>query len=144
MWHFCCLSSQMAAISRVYHLWRRRSPHHIKGWPRDRRLYSRYRGPCILFRFRGQGLSYVRTFANVLTFSGEHRLVDVGAMDERTSNVSSLTTHRATFRGDAIERDGTCVMTGDLAYNCDACHILPHAKGNDVRLYESPIVAFSF
>jgi hypothetical protein len=36
-----------------------------------------------------------------------------------------------------IERDGTCVITAEVASNCAASHMIPHAKGSDVRPYES-------
>lgn len=65
---------------------------------------------------------------------GEARLVDVDAVDDRTSDASYLTTRRRGFRTNVIERDGTCVITGDIDRNCIACHILPHAKGSDYIL----------
>jgi len=33
-----------------------------------------------------------------------------------------------------MRRDVTCVVTGDVAENCDASHCLPHMRGDDVRL----------
>jgi hypothetical protein len=33
------------------------------------------------------------------------------------------------------ERDGTCVVTGESAEDCDASHCLPHAKGDELRSY---------
>jgi hypothetical protein len=82
------------------------------------------------------------------TFSAEARLVDVDALDDRTSDgniseMSRMTTRREVFRTNVIERDGTCVITGDIALNCNACHILPHAKGNDVRPCEFSIATLS-
>ena len=58
---------------------------------------------------------------------------DVDALDDRTSDASALSERRADFRARVIDRDQTCVITGDAAYNSIACHILPHAKGSDVR-----------
>ncbi|KAF8692316.1 hypothetical protein AX14_002594 [Amanita brunnescens Koide BX004] len=52
-------------------------------------------------------------------------------MDDRTSNTSNLTTRRNDFRTNLIERDGICVISDDIASNCDGCHIIPHAKGSD-------------
>lgn len=77
-----------------------------------------------------------------MTFSGEAHLVDVDAADDRTSNVSSLSTCRWDFTTDVIERDRTCVMSDDIVENCDACHILPHAKGSTVRPYDSSYSGF--
>ncbi|KAJ7085821.1 hypothetical protein B0H15DRAFT_846503 [Mycena belliarum] len=59
--------------------------------------------------------------------------IDVNAIDDRTSDASGcdLTRRRAHFRDDVIDRDGTCIITGDAPLNCTACHILPHAKGDN-------------
>ena len=65
-----------------------------------------------------------------MLFSEEPCFADVDAIDDRTSNASELSDRRVGFRESIVERDGTCVCTGDLAENCDACHILPHSKGN--------------
>ena len=74
----------------------------------------------------------LRSFLILLSFSGEPRLADVDATDNRTSNASALSTGRAHFRQKLIERDGTCVLTGDRPLNCDAYHFLPHSKGDTV------------
>jgi hypothetical protein len=71
----------------------------------------------------------------LLTLSGKARLVDADLMDDRTSNASNLTARRNDFATNVIERDGACVITDELASNCAACHIIPHAKGSDVRPY---------
>ena len=75
----------------------------------------------------------LRSPLTLLTFSGEPRLADVNAIDNRTSNASELSTGRADFGQKLIERDGTCVLTGDRPFYCDACHFLPHSKGDTVR-----------
>ncbi|KAF8815106.1 hypothetical protein BYT27DRAFT_7199581 [Phlegmacium glaucopus] len=62
---------------------------------------------------------------------GQPRLADVDLIDDRTSNASNLSICRADFRSRIIERDGTCVCTGELPRDCNACHIIPHSKGND-------------
>ncbi|KAJ7764268.1 hypothetical protein B0H16DRAFT_1526560 [Mycena metata] len=56
--------------------------------------------------------------------------MDVVALDDRTSNASDLTARRADFRSNVIDRDGTCIVSGDAALNCTPCHILPHIKGD--------------
>ena len=84
-----------------------------------------------------------KTSLTLLTFSDEPRLVDVAAVDDRTSDASVLSTRRSEFRANVIERDGTCVLTGNPARQCIACHIIPHAKGSNVRPYESSIATFS-
>ncbi|KIL59038.1 hypothetical protein M378DRAFT_15139 [Amanita muscaria Koide BX008] len=74
---------------------------------------------------------------------GEARLVDVDAMDDRTSDArwddsysdeSYLTNRRRDFSESVVARDGTCVITGDIEQNCIACHILPHSKGSNYIL----------
>jgi hypothetical protein len=32
-----------------------------------------------------------------------------------------------------MERDGFCVITQEYAEDCDAAHLIPSSKGNDVR-----------
>ena len=78
----------------------------------------------------------------LLTFSGEPRLVDVDAADDRTSTASNLTICRRDFRDNVIERDGTCVITDDIEDYCTACHILPHGKGSNVRPYQPSMATF--
>ena len=36
------------------------------------------------------------------------------------------------------DRDQRCVGTGDDDELCDAAHIIPHSKGNEVRQISSP------
>ena len=60
-------------------------------------------------------------------------LLDPDLMDDRTSlDGSQMSTARGDFAQRVKGRDGTCVMTGDADYPV-ACHIIPHAKGHEVR-----------
>ncbi|KAF8798393.1 hypothetical protein BYT27DRAFT_7018030, partial [Phlegmacium glaucopus] len=62
----------------------------------------------------------------------EPRLVDVQAVKDRVSDAWSHThTSQEDFRAALIERDGTCVVTGESAVDCDASHCLPHSKGDE-------------
>ena len=75
-------------------------------------------------------------------------------MDDRTSvisiledhlDASSISTLQANFREEVIARDKTCMMTGASApKGIDACHIIPHAKGNQVRSINVPWDHFKF
>jgi hypothetical protein len=61
-------------------------------------------------------------------------LLDPDLMDDRTSDLdlsASISTHQADFAHRVTDRDGTCLMTGTPS-NFQACHIIPHAKGNQV------------
>ncbi|KIL55307.1 hypothetical protein M378DRAFT_188679 [Amanita muscaria Koide BX008] len=61
-------------------------------------------------------------------------LLDPDLMDDRTSDSSAISTRRADFAQRVTDRDGshgTCLMTGATT-NFQACHIIPHAKGNQV------------
>ncbi|KAF8347189.1 hypothetical protein F5887DRAFT_882206, partial [Amanita rubescens] len=49
----------------------------------------------------------------------ESRLVDVNAVDDRTSTASHLTTSRRDFKTNVVERDGTCVITDETIRNCE-------------------------
>jgi len=60
-------------------------------------------------------------------------LLDPGGIDDRTSDALTISTSRAGFRRRISERDGTCVMTGSPDEYCEASHIIPHAKGDQVR-----------
>ena len=58
--------------------------------------------------------------------------VDVDGLDHlTTSEVTTLSP--AGFRGNIVERDGTSVITGYRKEFCDACRLIPHSKGNQVR-----------
>jgi hypothetical protein len=80
----------------------------------------------------------LRSFPTLLlTFSAEPCFADVDAIDNRTSSASDFSTGRADFRRKLITRDATCVLTGDPPQFCDAYHIIPHSKGDDVRFLGS-------
>jgi hypothetical protein len=68
-----------------------------------------------------------------MSFLDPPRLVDVDAIDDRTSDASELSDRRADFRDRIVDRDGTCVSTGEQVELCIACHIIPHSKGDNVR-----------
>jgi hypothetical protein len=56
-----------------------------------------------------------------------------GSNDQITS--SSLTDHHYNFREDVIHRDGLfCVITQHPAEHCDATHLIPRSKGDEVKL----------
>jgi len=78
-----------------------------------------------------------RSPLTLLTFSGEPRFVDVDAMDDRTSIPSDFSIRRTGFRDALIERDETCVFSSDPPRFCQACHLIPHSKGNSVRFHGS-------
>ena len=58
-------------------------------------------------------------------------------MDDRESNISS--TRANIFRKDVRDRDQRCVGTGDDDELCDAAHIIPHSKGDEVRQIFLPV-----
>lgn len=60
------------------------------------------------------------------------RLLDPDLMDDRTSFDTAYTTRRAAFQQRVLDRDVICILNGS-AENVQACHIVPHAKGNEVR-----------
>lgn len=58
--------------------------------------------------------------------------VDYNVLDDRIGS-SVQTERRRDLRRDVIERDGPfCVITGELATDSDACHIIPRSKGREV------------
>jgi hypothetical protein len=58
-------------------------------------------------------------------------LLDPDLVDDRTSDSSAISIRRADFAQGVTDCDGTCLMTGATS-NFQACHIIPHAKGNQV------------
>ncbi|KAJ7710835.1 hypothetical protein B0H17DRAFT_863091, partial [Mycena rosella] len=67
--------------------------------------------------------------------------IDVNAIDDRTSDAKRFNS-TPRFRDDVINRDGTCIITGDAPLNCTVCHILPHAKGDNVFQYVRSLMDF--
>ena len=64
---------------------------------------------------------------------GPMNFVDVDGLNHLKS--SQVTTpSRVGFRDNIVERDGSSVVTGLEQEFCDACHLIPHSKGNEVRL----------
>jgi hypothetical protein len=58
--------------------------------------------------------------------------IDPVLANPRTVTTSWTTSRRANFCDDVQERDGSCVVTGDIPRYCDAAHLLPHSKGDTV------------
>jgi hypothetical protein len=56
-------------------------------------------------------------------------------MDDRTSDASanSMAGSQEDFRSTLIDLDGTCIVTGDIAEDCEASRCLPHSKGDQVH-----------
>jgi hypothetical protein len=74
---------------------------------------------------------YYRPFGN--PSSGDCVFVDnEGLNDQLTSTVQ--TPRRSRFRADVIRRDGpACVVTHDSEQVCDAVHLIPRSKSDEVR-----------
>lgn len=54
------------------------------------------------------------------------------AMDDRSSYASTDSYRQADFRQNIINRDRVCVMTSQPVHSCQACHIIPHSRGDEV------------
>ena len=52
-------------------------------------------------------------------------------MGRTTITSSDATSRMPYFHSGVVERDGACVLTGIESY-CDAVHLLPHSKGDEV------------
>jgi hypothetical protein len=63
---------------------------------------------------------------------GPISFIDVDGLNHLKSS-QVTTSSRAGFRNDIVERDGSCVITGFREHFCDACHLIPHSKGDEVR-----------
>ena len=73
---------------------------------------------------------YVRLFT-MNTSSESCIFVDHHGLDEKITT-TTLTPRRHAFRDDALQRDAFCVATGEPAQFCDATHLAPKSKGDDV------------
>ena len=61
--------------------------------------------------------------------------VDYEGLNDRVTT-SDGTSRRRDLREDVIRRDGlACVVTHEEEGICDAVHLIPHSKGDDVRFY---------
>ena len=74
---------------------------------------------------------------SVSTSPEECAFVDSEGLNDRlTSTVQ--TPRRAHFRDVVIKRDGpACVITQEKEGQCDAAHLIPHSKGDEVRFVVS-------
>jgi hypothetical protein len=67
--------------------------------------------------------------------SGAHQLANLQRKDTpRISDDSEPVSSHATFESGIAARDQTCVVTGMSREGCNAVHIIPHTKGDNVRL----------
>ena len=55
--------------------------------------------------------------------------MDLNGLNDRVTS-SSTARRSGEFRGQIVQRDGSCVITGELAGRCDAAHLIPRAKGD--------------
>jgi hypothetical protein len=63
---------------------------------------------------------------------GDYHLVDYQTLNDRITS-SEQTTRRSDFRRSIIQRNGEfCVVTRTLGIYCDAAHIIPRSKGDEV------------
>ena len=63
--------------------------------------------------------------------------VDYEGLNDRITTTDG-TARRVDFRECVLERDGpACVVTQAQGEDCDASHLIPHCKGDDVRFVVS-------
>ena len=75
-----------------------------------------------------------------IPFIEPHHLIDCLGINEIVSStsISTATTGRRDFTDRVWARDQTCVITGAPQLICQAAHLIPRSKGDNVR------VTFSF
>jgi hypothetical protein len=65
-------------------------------------------------------------------YIGDYQFIDYHALDDQITS-SDITQRSSSFRRDIMERDGSmCVFTEFDAYGCDAAHVIPKSKGDQV------------
>jgi hypothetical protein len=78
----------------------------------------------------------VRLLFQCLDFPGPCAYVDYEGLNDRitTSDGTQVIQRDDDFRKDVIRRDGpACVITRREQAHCDAAHLIPHSKGDEVR-----------
>ena len=79
----------------------------------------------------------MRLLLSVSTSPGDLVFVDHQGLNEQLTS-SAQTARRGSFRNDVIRRDGpACVVTKAEKADCDAAHLIPHSKGDEVRFVVS-------
>jgi hypothetical protein len=74
--------------------------------------------------------------ANILVYApvGDYQIIDPNGLNDRFTS-SEQTIRSSRFRIDVEERDGpVCVFTGTNGIICDAAHLLPKSKGDEVYI----------
>jgi hypothetical protein len=77
----------------------------------------------------------VRLLFIIYTFPGPGccAFIDCEGLNDRRTTTDWTIQHRD-FREDVIRRDGhACVVTQEEEPQCDAVHLIPHRKGDEVR-----------
>ena len=74
---------------------------------------------------------------SVSAFPGRCAFVDYEGLNDRKTTTEG-TARLADFRGAVLRRDGhACVVTQVGEHDCDAAHLIPHSKGDEVRFVVS-------
>ena len=60
-------------------------------------------------------------------------MIDPEALVDRITSTAN-TMRRENFRRGIVARDGHCLVTGELAEICQATHLIPFRKGDEVPL----------
>jgi hypothetical protein len=59
--------------------------------------------------------------------------VDLNGLNERvTTSSATAAQHSGSFREKIVQRDGSCIITGEKVELCDAAHLIPGGKGDEV------------
>ena len=74
---------------------------------------------------------------SVSAFPGRCAFVDYEGLNDRITTTEGAP-RSGDFRDEIIKRDGpTCVITQVEKDDCDAAHLIPHSKGDEVRFVVS-------
>ncbi len=88
----------------------------------------------IQYYYQGKVLFlYVDFLLTAIAASQENpSFVDFQGLNDQVTPSNIRTERMRNFRVQIVERDGSCVITGELAEICDAAHLIPRAKGDKV------------
>jgi len=74
---------------------------------------------------------------SVSTCPDSFTFIDYQALNDRITTAQG-STRDGDFRSNVIRRDGqACVVTQEEEGGCDATHLIPHSKGDEVRFVVS-------
>ena len=117
---------------------------HISDSPDGQEIKYRPIGsPVVLpgiYYYVAEGESYFGILGPLSPLMLDPLWLDAEVMNDRASYSSAYTSCQQRFRTDIVDCDRTCVMTHSPPPYCQACHIIPHSRGDEVSPNISSVI----